>query len=71
MYSILTHFEKLTAFSIAMTQAAVRLALSMAEAAEIEHGNNMSLHDDISPSVLISSGLELEDQQLSVYFWMY
>lgn len=54
-----------------MTQAAVRLALSMAEAAEIEHGNNMSLHDDISPSVLISSGLELEDQQLSVYFWMY
>ncbi|KAG1800700.1 hypothetical protein EV424DRAFT_1474813 [Suillus variegatus] len=53
-----------------MTQAAVRLALSMAEAAEIEHGNNMSLHDDISPSVLILSGLELEDQQLSVYFWM-
>ncbi|KAG1887397.1 uncharacterized protein F5891DRAFT_1132270 [Suillus fuscotomentosus] len=48
-----------------MTQAAVRLALSMAEAAEIERGNNMSLHDDISPSVLISSGLELEDQQLS------
>ncbi|KAG0692187.1 hypothetical protein DFH29DRAFT_985899 [Suillus ampliporus] len=49
-----------------MTQAAVRLALSMAEAAEIERGNNMSLHDDISPSVSISSGLELEDQQLNV-----
>ncbi|KAG1826111.1 uncharacterized protein BJ212DRAFT_1295373 [Suillus subaureus] len=46
-----------------MTQAAMYLALSMAEAAEIEHGSNMSLHDDISPSVLISSGLELEDQQ--------
>ncbi|KAG2114218.1 uncharacterized protein F5147DRAFT_743967 [Suillus discolor] len=46
-----------------MTQAAMRLALSMAEAAEIECDNNMSLHDDISPSVLISSGLELKDQQ--------
>jgi hypothetical protein len=54
----------LMVFSIAMTQAAVRLALSMAEATEIERGNNVSLHDDISPSVLISSGLELEDQQL-------
>lgn len=54
----------LMVFSTAMTQAAVRLALSMAEATEIERGNNVSLHDDISPSVLISSGLELEDQQL-------
>ncbi|KAG1888123.1 hypothetical protein F4604DRAFT_1877330 [Suillus subluteus] len=51
-----------------MTQAAVRLALSMAEAAEIERGNNMSLHDDISPSVLISLGLELEDQQCRLGF---
>ncbi|KAG1845269.1 hypothetical protein C8R48DRAFT_750776 [Suillus tomentosus] len=51
-----------------MTQAAVRLALSMAEAAEIERGSNMSLHDDISPSVLISSGLELEDQQRRLDF---
>jgi hypothetical protein len=59
------------AFSIAMTQATMHLALSMAEAAEIECGNNMSLHNDISPSVLISLGLELKDQQLSVYFWMY
>lgn len=47
-----------------MTQAAVRLALSMAEATEIERGNNVSLHNDILPSVLISSGLELEDQKL-------
>ncbi|KAG1726114.1 hypothetical protein EDB19DRAFT_1897694 [Suillus lakei] len=51
-----------------MTQAAVRLALSTAEATEIERGNNMSLHDDISPSVLISSGLELEDQQRRLEF---
>ncbi|KAG1888854.1 hypothetical protein F4604DRAFT_1877293 [Suillus subluteus] len=51
-----------------MTQAAVRLALSMAEATEIERGNNVSLHDDISPSVPISSGLELEDQQRRLEF---
>ncbi|KAG2739545.1 hypothetical protein P692DRAFT_20755538 [Suillus brevipes Sb2] len=56
------------AYLIAMTQAAMRLALSMAEAAEIERGNNMSLHDDISPSVLISLGLELEDQQRRLEF---
>ncbi|KAG2338018.1 hypothetical protein BDR05DRAFT_978303 [Suillus weaverae] len=46
-----------------VTQAAVRLALSKAEAEEIEHGEHISLDDDISPSVLISSGMELEDQQ--------
>ncbi|KAG2087448.1 uncharacterized protein F5147DRAFT_748526 [Suillus discolor] len=51
-----------------MTQAAVRLALSMAEATEIERSNDVSLHDDISPSVLISSGLELEDQQRCLEF---
>ncbi|KAG2060031.1 hypothetical protein BDR06DRAFT_979706 [Suillus hirtellus] len=51
-----------------MTQAAVHLALSTAEATEIECGNDVSLHDDISPSVLISSGLELEDQQRRLEF---
>ncbi|KAG1903738.1 uncharacterized protein F5891DRAFT_947152 [Suillus fuscotomentosus] len=51
-----------------MTQAAVRLALSTAEATEIERGNDVSLHDDISPSVLISSELELEDQQRRLEF---
>ncbi|KAG1797309.1 uncharacterized protein HD556DRAFT_1431085 [Suillus plorans] len=51
-----------------VTQAAVRLALSKAEAEEIEHGGHISLDDDISPSVLISSGMELEDQQRCVEF---
>ncbi|KAG1767726.1 hypothetical protein EV702DRAFT_1050261 [Suillus placidus] len=46
-----------------MTQAAVHLALSMAEATEIERGNNLSLHNDILPS-----GLELEDQQRCLEF---
>lgn len=47
----------------AVTQAAVRLALSKAEAEAIERGEHMSLDDDISPLVLISLGMELEDQQ--------
>ncbi|KAG2047663.1 hypothetical protein BDR06DRAFT_1029543 [Suillus hirtellus] len=51
-----------------MTQAAMHLALSTAEATEIERSNNVSLHDDILPSVLISSGLELEDQQRRLEF---
>jgi hypothetical protein len=62
------HFEKLMVFSTAMTQAAMCLALSTAEATEIECGNDVSLHDDILPSVLISLGLELEDQQLRQHF---
>ncbi|KAH7904101.1 hypothetical protein BJ138DRAFT_1175416 [Hygrophoropsis aurantiaca] len=46
-----------------LSQPAVRLALSQAEALEMEQGTSLSLHDTISPSVLISSGIELEDQQ--------
>ncbi|KAG2047074.1 hypothetical protein BDR06DRAFT_985327 [Suillus hirtellus] len=46
-----------------VTQATVCLALLKAEAEEIEHGGHISLDDDISPLVLISSGMELEDQQ--------
>ncbi|KAG1814844.1 hypothetical protein EV424DRAFT_1473281 [Suillus variegatus] len=51
-----------------VTQAAVRLALSKTEAEEIKHGRHISLDDDISPLVLISSGMELEDQQQCVEF---
>ncbi|KAG1847185.1 hypothetical protein DFJ58DRAFT_717237 [Suillus subalutaceus] len=46
-----------------VTQAAVRLALSKTEAEEIECGEHMSLDDNVSPLVLISSGIELEDTQ--------
>ncbi|KAG1746445.1 hypothetical protein EDB19DRAFT_1894208 [Suillus lakei] len=49
-----------------VSQASVRLALSKAEADELERGTSMSLHDDISPSMLISSGLELEDQHKKI-----
>ncbi|KAG2051604.1 hypothetical protein BDR06DRAFT_1060927 [Suillus hirtellus] len=46
-----------------ITQAAVRAQLVELEAQELEAGNDCSLHADVSPSILISSGIELEDQQ--------
>ncbi|KAG1722257.1 hypothetical protein EDB19DRAFT_1835075 [Suillus lakei] len=49
-----------------VTQAAVHLALSKTEAEEIECGEHMSLDDDVSPLVLISSGIELEDDVLGL-----
>ncbi|KAG1722940.1 uncharacterized protein EDB91DRAFT_1240167 [Suillus paluster] len=46
-----------------MSQAAVRLSLSQKEARDLECGVNVFLHSDISPSILISSGIDYEDQQ--------
>ncbi|KAG1722239.1 hypothetical protein EDB19DRAFT_1898224 [Suillus lakei] len=46
-----------------ITQAAVHAQLVELEAQELEAGNDCSLHADVSPSILISSGIELEDQQ--------
>ncbi|KAG2112112.1 hypothetical protein DEU56DRAFT_749410 [Suillus clintonianus] len=49
--------------TVSLTLAAVRLKLSQQEAQDLENGLNNSLHTDISPSVLISSGIDLEEQQ--------
>ncbi|KAG1908791.1 uncharacterized protein F5891DRAFT_1124415 [Suillus fuscotomentosus] len=46
-----------------ITQAAVRLQLVELEARKLQAGTNMSLHTDISPSRLITSGIDLQDQQ--------
>jgi len=46
-----------------MSLAAVRLSLSQKEAEDLEHGLNYSLHMEVLPSVLISTGIEIEDQQ--------
>ncbi|KAG1719290.1 hypothetical protein EDB19DRAFT_1898779 [Suillus lakei] len=45
------------------TQAAVRLNLSQQEAENLKRGMDDSLHEEVSRSVLISSGMEIEDQQ--------
>ncbi|KAG2110058.1 hypothetical protein BD769DRAFT_1630385 [Suillus cothurnatus] len=48
---------------IPMTQAAIRHQLAKKEAADLRAGVDVSLHADISPSVLIASGIDLQDQQ--------
>ncbi|KAG2095153.1 hypothetical protein BD769DRAFT_1655416 [Suillus cothurnatus] len=46
-----------------MTQASVRLSLSQKEADDLKHGVDHSLHSEISPTVLISTGIAIEEEQ--------
>ncbi|KIK42376.1 hypothetical protein CY34DRAFT_83691, partial [Suillus luteus UH-Slu-Lm8-n1] len=46
-----------------ITQAAIRLQLAEIEARELQEGNDMSLHPDISPSIFIAIGIDLESEQ--------
>ncbi|KAG2342079.1 hypothetical protein BDR05DRAFT_976730 [Suillus weaverae] len=49
---------------IAITQASAHLSLAQLEAQELEHGVDPSLHPDVSPSVLIASGMDLEEEHV-------
>ncbi|KAF8125287.1 hypothetical protein EV363DRAFT_1402521 [Boletus edulis] len=46
-----------------VTQAKIRLELAKEEAKLLQEGDDISLDSEVSPSVLISTGLDLEDQQ--------
>ncbi|KAG1726126.1 hypothetical protein EDD22DRAFT_982820 [Suillus occidentalis] len=48
---------------VPMTQAMVRLQFAERERRDLQDGIDSSLHAEISPSVLVANGLELEDQQ--------
>jgi hypothetical protein len=50
-------------FSIAITQAAVQLKLAKMEARQLQDRTDMSLHPDISPSMFIAIGIDLESKQ--------
>jgi hypothetical protein len=52
----------------AITQHGVRLALAEEEAADIQRDDAVTIHDDISPGMLIASGIDLESQQSAFYF---
>ncbi|KAG2090914.1 uncharacterized protein F5147DRAFT_748193 [Suillus discolor] len=54
---------------IPITQAAVHLRLAQLEAAELQQGTDVSMHTDVSPSIFIASGIDLESEQrrLKVY----
>lgn len=46
-----------------VTQAKIRLELAKEEAKLLQEGEDISLDSEVSPSVLISTGMDLEDQQ--------
>ncbi|KAG2122502.1 hypothetical protein DEU56DRAFT_873615 [Suillus clintonianus] len=46
-----------------ITQATVRLKLAEMEARDLQQGVDISCHPDISPSVFIASGIDLESEQ--------
>lgn len=48
---------------VALTQNDVRLSLAEEEAAGIEADNSIGVHDEISPAILIQSGMDLEEHQ--------
>ncbi|KAG1888680.1 hypothetical protein F4604DRAFT_1877221 [Suillus subluteus] len=53
----------LEAKAMAIMQAGVRLKLAELEAEELRRGIDSSLHPEISPSMLIASGMDLEEEQ--------
>ncbi|KAG2029135.1 hypothetical protein BDR03DRAFT_1018860 [Suillus americanus] len=48
---------------LTITQAAVRLKLVELEERQLQEGNDISLHPDISPSVFITTGIDLKSEQ--------
>ncbi|KAG1894399.1 uncharacterized protein F5891DRAFT_1130931 [Suillus fuscotomentosus] len=51
-----------------MTQASVRLSLSQNEAEDLECGVDHSLHSEISPTVLISMGIGIEEEHPALIY---
>jgi hypothetical protein len=48
---------------IAVSEAEVRLRLAQEDANDLADGNQHSLHEDVTPSMLIYQGLEIEELQ--------
>ena len=53
------------------TQAAVRRQLAEEEAKDLAAGKDFTLDDRVSPSVLISTGLDLEAEQYVSFSWHF
>jgi hypothetical protein len=52
-----------SSFSSEVTQAAIRNKLNKDEADELAKGKDIMLHADVSPCVMITTGIDLEDLQ--------
>lgn len=46
-----------------VTQSKIRLELAKDEAKLLQEGNDVLLDPEVPPSVLVSTGVDLEDQQ--------
>ncbi|KAG1797160.1 hypothetical protein EV424DRAFT_1352893 [Suillus variegatus] len=58
---------------VPITQAAIQRQLAEKDAADLQAGADVSLHAEISPSILIVSGIDLQDQQETpddIWLWM-
>ncbi|KAH7918389.1 hypothetical protein BV22DRAFT_1024674 [Leucogyrophana mollusca] len=49
-----------------MTQATVRLQLAQDDAQKLANESSAPLHEEVTPSVLISAGLDVEEQQATI-----
>ncbi|KAG1866770.1 hypothetical protein F4604DRAFT_1928071 [Suillus subluteus] len=56
--------------SVAIMQAGACLKLAQLEAKELERGADVSLHPEVSPSIFIGLGLDLEEEQQRVARFM-
>ena len=52
-----------TEYCLVVTDTEVRLQLAEEDANDLAIGRRLSIHDDVTPSMLIYQGLELEDLQ--------
>lgn len=50
-------------YCLVVTDTEVRLRLAEEDANDLAAGRRLSIHDDVTPSMLIYQGLELEDLQ--------
>ncbi|KAG1819100.1 uncharacterized protein BJ212DRAFT_1446228 [Suillus subaureus] len=64
---VLNPFE---AKSVAIMQAGAHLKLTQLEAWDLERGVDLSLHPEVSPSVFVGLGLNLEEEQQHVLWFM-
>lgn len=52
----------------AISQVAIQLKLAEMEASDLQQGTDISLHPNISPSVFITSNVDLESEQYYIVY---
>jgi hypothetical protein len=58
-------------FVSAITQNAVRMSLANDDEMELQAGTGLALHDAMPPSILIHTGMELEELQYVLCLFLF